>query len=110
MSKYFADDLMFITPLSHEPGIKLFGEVTGAHEIPLSLALLSCRRQHENVTVDLTGVHYLSRSALETLVAAARSLPPPGCLTLRARPELDLPGRFASHGWHETRSLQLSEA
>lgn len=110
MSKYFADDLMFITPLVYEPGIKLYGQVMGAHKIPLNLALLACRRQHKDITVDLTGVHYLSQSALETLVGAARTLPPPGRLILRARPDLDLPGRIAARGWHETQSLQLAEA
>ncbi|WP_328494741.1 hypothetical protein OHS59_19815 [Streptomyces sp. NBC_00414] len=109
MSKYFIDDLMFIQPLGHEPGIKLYGQVMGVHQIPLTLALQSCRRQHQDVTVDLTGVHYLSQSALETLVSAADTLPPPGRLTLRAGPELDLPGRLASRGWHETQSLQLAE-
>ena len=110
MSKYFADDLMFITPLVHEPGIKLFGDVMRAHEFPLNLALLGCCRQHRSVTVDLTNVHYLSPSALETLVDAARTLPAQGRLTLRARPELDLRGRFAARGWHESHSLQLCEA
>ncbi|MFF3485698.1 hypothetical protein ACFYXC_20845 [Streptomyces sp. NPDC002701] len=110
MSKYFADDLMFIMPLGPEPGIKLYGQVMGAHKIPLHLALLACRRRHRDVTVDLTGLHYLSQSALETLVGAARTLPPPLRLTLRAGPDLDLPGRLAAHGWHETQSLQLSDA
>ncbi|BCL28666.1 hypothetical protein ACFFS2_04455 [Streptomyces aurantiacus] len=109
MSTYFADDLMFIQPLIDEPGIKLYGQVMGIHKIPLNLALQACRRQHQNITIDLTRVDHLSRSALETLVGAARSLPPSVRLTLRARPELDLPGRLTAHGWHETQSLHLAE-
>ncbi|GGZ20952.1 hypothetical protein [Streptomyces poonensis] len=110
MSDHFIDDLMFITPLGHPPGIRLVGQVIGVHKIPLALALRSCRRQNGDVTVDLTGVHCLSRSSLETLVDAARTLPPPLRLILRARPALGLQERLAARGWHQLESLQLSEA
>ncbi|MCW8103235.1 hypothetical protein [Streptomyces tauricus] len=110
MSQHFADDRMCIEPLVHEPGIKLYGRIVGAHKIPLNLALQSCRGQYKDVTVDLTCVDYLAQSVLETLVAAARTLPPPGHLTLRTHPELNLPGRLTAHGWQETQSLQLAEA
>ncbi|MFJ8935095.1 hypothetical protein ACIRL0_05165 [Streptomyces sp. NPDC102365] len=59
-------------------------------------------------SVDLTHVDHLSRSALETLVGAARTLPPPIRLPLRARPELGLAQRLADHGWYETQSLRLT--
>ncbi|MGC5561781.1 hypothetical protein ACPYPG_02910 [Streptomyces sp. FR-108] len=108
MSTSFGDDLMFIQPLIREPGIRLYGQVMGAHKVPLNLALLACRRHHKDITVDLTHVDHLSRSALETLVGAARTLPPPVRLTLRAHPELGLAERLAEHGWHETQSLRLS--
>ncbi|GGZ38133.1 hypothetical protein [Streptomyces poonensis] len=110
MSDYFIDDFMFITPLAHGPGIRLVGQVLRVHKIPLLLALMSCRRQDKDVTVDLTGVHYLSPSALEILVCAARGLPPDLCLTLWARPALGLQERLAARGWHEMESLRLSEA
>ncbi|MFD7819244.1 STAS domain-containing protein [Streptomyces sp. NPDC059785] len=109
MSDYFIDDLMIITPLGHAPGIRLFGQVTGAHAVPLTRALIRCRGQHKDVTVDLTGIDYLSHSALETLVDAARDLPSSLHLTLRARPELRLAARFAARGWHEIPGLHLSE-
>lgn len=109
MSLYFADDLVFIEPLVNEPGIKLYGHVMGTHKIPLNLALRACRSRHKDVTVDLTCVDELAQSALETLVAAARTLPSPERLTLRTHPELDLPGRLTAHGWHKTQRLQLNE-
>ncbi|MEU7260937.1 hypothetical protein AB0B21_34800 [Streptomyces rimosus] len=109
MASYFIDDFLFITPFGHEPGIRLFGQVSGAHRAPLTLALLSCRTDHEDVTIDLTGVHHISQSALETLVGVSRSLYPPLRLILRARPELELYGRLAARGWHEMEGLHLSE-
>ncbi|MFJ2264030.1 hypothetical protein ACIOKD_38065 [Streptomyces sp. NPDC087844] len=110
VSQYFADNFLVIEPLVDEPGIKLYGHVMGAHKIPLYLALKACRSQHSDVTVDLTCVDHLAQSALETLVAAARTLPSPGRLTLRTHPELDLPRRLTAHAWHGTQRLQLAEA
>ncbi|MBQ0850631.1 hypothetical protein ACFU9Y_15870 [Streptomyces sp. NPDC057621] len=110
MSTSFGDDLLLIHPLILEPGIKLYGQVMGAHKIPLNLALLACRRQASDITVDLTHVDYLSQSALETLVGAARTLPAPAHLTLRAQPRLGLAQRLADHGWHQTQSLHLAAA
>ncbi|MER6695240.1 hypothetical protein [Streptomyces minutiscleroticus] len=112
MTDHYIDDLMFITPLGHAPGIRLFGQVTAAHKSPVTLAVLHCHGQHQDttdVTVDLTGVHYLSQDALKALIDVARALPPSLRLTLRARPELSLPERLATHGWHETDTLQVNE-
>ncbi|GGY18974.1 hypothetical protein GCM10010358_82450 [Streptomyces minutiscleroticus] len=110
MSDHFIDDLMFITPLGHTPGIKLFGEVTAEHKIPVTLAVVRCGEQHQEVTVDLTGIQYISQAALEALVDLARALHPSLHLTLRARPDLDLTGRLAARGWHGVENLQISEA
>ncbi|GGY20955.1 hypothetical protein GCM10010358_83560 [Streptomyces minutiscleroticus] len=110
MSDYFIDDLMVITPLSQAPGIKLFGQVTADHKVPLTRALLRCRGGHREVTVDLTAVDYISQGALEALVDVARTLPSSLCLTLRARPELGLQSRLAARGWHAVESLQIREA
>ncbi|GAA2281645.1 hypothetical protein GCM10010145_62360 [Streptomyces ruber] len=113
MSDHFIDDLMFITPLGHAPGIRLFGQITAAHKSPVTLALLHCQGQHQDttdVTVDLTGVQYLSQDALKALLDVARALPPPLRLTLRARPELGLPQRLTTHGWHESDNLRVNEA
>ncbi|GGM21176.1 hypothetical protein GCM10010129_76800 [Streptomyces fumigatiscleroticus] len=112
MSDHFIDDLMFITPLGHAPGIRLFGQITAAHKSPVALALMHCRGQHQDttdITVDLTGVHHLSQQALIALIDVARALPPPLCLTLRARPELGLKQRLADHGWHEMDDLRISD-
>ncbi|MEW2571861.1 hypothetical protein [Streptomyces sp. NPDC047070] len=108
MSTSFGDDLLVIQPLISEPGIKLYGQVMGAHKIPLNLALLACRRQAKDITVDLTHVDYLSQSALETLVGTARTLPAPAHLTLRSHPDLHLAERLTDHGWHQTQSLKLT--
>ncbi|MFF3484212.1 hypothetical protein ACFYXC_13165 [Streptomyces sp. NPDC002701] len=108
MNSYFIDGLAFITPLDYEPGIKLSGQVMAQHRIPLNLALLACHRQHHDVTVDLTDVHYLSESALDILVTTAHTLPPPGSLTLTAPPELNIPERLAAHGWPPTTNLRLA--
>ncbi|GGM23363.1 hypothetical protein GCM10010129_79700 [Streptomyces fumigatiscleroticus] len=113
MADHFIDDLMFITPLGHAPGIRIFGQITAARKSPVTLALMHCHEQHwdtTDVTVDLTGVLYLCQEALKALLDVAHTLPPLLRLTLRARPELGLSERLTAHGWQEMDNLRISEA
>ncbi|WP_394427125.1 hypothetical protein [Streptomyces sp. SGAir0957] len=107
---FFVDDLCLITPLRHEQGVRLFGEVVGAHQVPLATAVADCAKQAAEVTVDLVQVTYLSNSALATLVGLARALRPPQFLCLQAGPELRLPERLRERGWDQLPSLRLHEA
>ncbi|MGY0019370.1 STAS domain-containing protein [Streptomyces sp. cg35] len=108
MRGYFVDDLLLITPLHHAAGVRLFGEVVGAHKASLAVAVTEYSRTAEEITVDLTQVHYLANSALETLVALARSLTPPQHLRVLANPELAFQERLAAQGWDEIETLRLT--
>ncbi|MEV1027075.1 hypothetical protein [Streptomyces sp. NPDC050264] len=110
MRGYFIDDLLLITPLHHTDGVRLFGEVIGAHKVPLALAVTDYARTAAEITVDLTRVRYLSNSVVETLVALARSLSPPQRLRVLAGPELRLTERLKRHGWDQIDTLRLSGA
>lgn len=107
MRNFFVDDLCLITPLHHEEGVRLSGEVVGAHQVPLATAVADCARQAHEITVDLTQVRYLSSSALATLVGLARTLRPPQVLCIDAPPELRLAERCAHHGWDQVATLCL---
>lgn len=105
MRDYYADDLLIIA--STITGVRLFGEVIGAHKGPLLVALARQRRNTEEITVDLSGVHYLSNSALETLVAIANCLRPPQHLLLRSYDGLGLQERLTAAGWERIETLRL---
>jgi hypothetical protein len=110
MRGYFADDSLLIVPSSAFQGVCLFGEVLGAHKGALAVALTDQRRITHEITIDLTGVHYLANSALEILVALARNLRSPQCLLIRATPELGLRERLTAHGWDDVETLRLIDA
>ncbi|WP_394437307.1 hypothetical protein [Streptomyces sp. SGAir0957] len=107
MRGFFVDNLLMITPMHHTDGVRLYGEVMGAHRIPLALAVTDCARTAQEITVDLTSVDYLSSGALQTLVAVARSLRAPQYLCIHAGPELRLAERCAQHGWDQLDTLRL---
>ncbi|MFE6158547.1 hypothetical protein ACFQ7F_06475 [Streptomyces sp. NPDC056486] len=107
MRGYFADDLLLIVPTNAPKGVRLFGEVLGSHKGALVLALTAQSRATQEITVDLTGVHYIADSALEILVALANHLPSPQRLVIRATPALALRERFAAQGWDHIEILQL---
>ncbi|KUL52991.1 hypothetical protein [Streptomyces sp. NRRL S-1521] len=109
MRGYFADELLLITPSSTTPGVCLFGEVIGTHKGPLAIALAEQSLRTQEITVDLTGVHYLANSALEILVALANNLRPPQCLLVRAPTALGLRERVAARGWDRMETLRLIE-
>lgn len=106
MHGYFADDLLLIVP-SPPGGVCLFGEVLGEHRGALMLAVTGQHRTTNEITIDLTGVHYLANSALEILIALANFLRPPQCLLIRATPALALRARLAENGWDQMHSLRL---
>ncbi|MEV1025926.1 hypothetical protein [Streptomyces sp. NPDC050264] len=108
MPAYFVDELLLIAPLRHSVGVRLFGEVVGVHKAPLSRAVAERTRETVEITVDLTSVHYLANSALETLVALAQTLHPPQRLHIIACPELGLRQRLAAHAWDQAETLRLS--
>ncbi|MFJ8827819.1 hypothetical protein ACIREE_39565 [Streptomyces sp. NPDC102467] len=110
MRGYFIDDLLLITPLHHTDGVRLFGEVVGAHKAPLALAVTAYARTAGEITIDLTRVRYLSNSAVETLVVLARRLSPPQSLSVLAGPELRLDERLERHGWGQIGTLRLRAA
>lgn len=105
MRDYYVDDLLIIA--STITGVRLFGEVIGTHKGPLLVALARQRRNTEEITVDLSGVHYLSNSALETLVAIAHCLRPPQHLLLRSYDGLGLQERLTAKGWERIETLRL---
>ncbi|MFJ8824127.1 STAS domain-containing protein [Streptomyces sp. NPDC102467] len=108
MRGYFVDELLLITPLHRAAGVRLYGEVVGAHKASLAVAVTDYSRSAEEITVDLTQVRYLANSALETLVALARSLSPPQCLRVLAGPELRVGERLAAGGWDRIETLRLT--
>ncbi|MFJ8826607.1 STAS domain-containing protein [Streptomyces sp. NPDC102467] len=108
MPAYFVDELLLIAPLHHPVGVRLFGEVVGAHKGPLSRAVAEQTRATDEITVDLTRVHYLANSALETLVALAQTLHPPQRLHILACPELEVRQRLAAHAWDQAETLRLT--
>ncbi|GAA2328873.1 hypothetical protein OKJ48_34905 [Streptomyces kunmingensis] len=110
MRGYFVDELLLITPLHHAAGVRLFGEVVGAHKAPLAVAVTEYSRAADEITVDLTQVQYLANSALETIVALARSLNPPQRLRVLAGPELRIKERLAAGEWDRIETLQLQAA
>ncbi|MFJ2774782.1 hypothetical protein [Streptomyces sp. NPDC087300] len=97
-----------ITPLSDAVGVRLYGETLGTHKTPLVVAVSERGSVTDEVTVDLRRVTYLANSVLETLVALARSLPPPQHLRVLASPELNLQDRLAARGWDQIDSLRVS--
>ncbi|MEU6676318.1 hypothetical protein [Streptomyces sp. NPDC046853] len=109
MPSYFNDDSLLIVPAGTSAGVRLFGEVLGAHKGALTVALTDQRRVTHEITIDLRGVHYLANSALEILVALAHNLRPPQCLLIRSDPALALRERLAEHGWDDIETLQLVE-
>ncbi|MEL3944248.1 hypothetical protein [Streptomyces sp. LNU-CPARS28] len=110
MRGYFTDDLLLILPSDTTASVRLFGEVISTHRGPLALAITGQSDQGDEITVDLTGVHYLANSALEILVAVALRLTQPACLVVRATVELDLRGRLAARGWDQINTLRLTDA
>ncbi|MEV5607514.1 hypothetical protein [Streptomyces sp. NPDC052225] len=110
MRGYFIDDQLLITTLHHDDGVRLFGEVLGAHKAPLALAVTEYARTADEITVDLTRVDFLANGALETLVALARGLEPPQYLCLVAGAGLDLAERLATRGWDAIDTLRLRVA
>ncbi|MFI7383947.1 STAS domain-containing protein [Streptomyces sp. NPDC049813] len=110
MRGYFVDELLLITPLRHVPGVRLSGELVGAHKAPLAVAVAEVARDAEEVTIDLTQVKYLANSALETIVALARNLTPPQYLKVLAAPELRVQERLAAAEWDRIETLRLSPA
>ncbi|MGW6059047.1 STAS domain-containing protein [Streptomyces sp. NPDC055189] len=107
MHTYFSDDSLLIVPAGNSDSVRLIGEVFGAHKGALAVALTDQRRITHEITLDLTGVHYLANSALETLVALANNLRPPQRLLIRAAPELALRERLTEHGWDDIEALRL---
>ncbi|MGW7271668.1 STAS domain-containing protein [Streptomyces sp. NPDC054864] len=108
MRGYFADDLLLIVPSTATDGVCLFGEVLGAHKGALAMALNAPRGITQEITIDLTGVHYLANSALEILVALAKNLRPPQRLLIHAAPELALRERLDARGWGDIETLRLT--
>ncbi|MBO1333615.1 hypothetical protein [Streptomyces sp. VRA16 Mangrove soil] len=108
MHGYYVDDLVLITPVQHPAGVRLIGRLIGAHKVPLTQAVQEQSRGCREVVVDLTGVDYLANSALETLVAVARTLGPPRCLDVRAPARLGLGERLTGHGWDGVETLRLT--
>lgn len=107
---YFADDLLLIVPsTTAAEGVCLFGEVLGEHKGALAMVLTSQRRSTQELTIDLTGVHYLANSALEILVALAKNLQSPQHLLIRAAAELALGERLTARGWDSIETLCLAE-
>ncbi|WP_371525235.1 STAS domain-containing protein [Streptomyces sp. NBC_01283] len=110
MHGYFADDLLLIVPSTPAAeGLCLFGEVLGEHKGALAMALTTQCRGTQEITIDLTGVHYLANSALEILVALAKNLQPPQRLLIRAASELALRERLTARGWDGIETLRLTE-
>ncbi|MEU6394755.1 hypothetical protein [Streptomyces sp. NPDC046939] len=107
MQNFFVDDLCLITPLQREEGVRLFGEVVGAHQVPLATAVASCAERAQEITVDLASVEYLSNSALATLVGLARTLRPPQTLVIVSSPALRLHLRLQQRGWDRLDTLEL---
>ncbi|MGW7080092.1 STAS domain-containing protein [Streptomyces sp. NPDC054866] len=107
MRGFFADDLLLIVPAPHTEGVCVFGEVLGAHKGALAMALNEQRQTAQEITIDLTGVHYLANSALEILVALAKNLQPPQRLLVRAAPELAIQERLTARGWDGIATLRL---
>ncbi|MGW5739015.1 MULTISPECIES: hypothetical protein [Streptomyces] len=110
MHRFFADDQLLIVPSpTAADGVCLFGEVLGSHKAALALALTTQRKTSQEITIDLTGVHYLANSALEILVALAKNLRPPQHLLVRAAPALSLRERLTARGWDDIETLCLAE-
>ncbi|MFI0242986.1 STAS domain-containing protein [Streptomyces sp. NPDC016845] len=107
MQNFFVDDRCLITPLQREEGVRLFGEVVGAHQVPLATAVAECAQRAQEITVDLTAVDYLSNSALATLVGLARTLRPPQALVIVSQPALRLDLRLQERGWDGLDTLYL---
>ncbi|MEU2559176.1 hypothetical protein ABZ626_07530 [Streptomyces longispororuber] len=104
MNGVFADDLLVMLP-SPRPGLILHGEVLAAHKGVLAKALFECCQDHDDhdeVTLDLTGVSYLSNGALQILVAFAQRLAPPRNLLVRSPRALDVQERLIRRGWNIT--------
>ncbi|MFC8124848.1 hypothetical protein [Streptomyces sp. NPDC057302] len=87
--------------------MSLFGQVLGEHRGALMLAVTGQHRTTHEITIDLTGVHYIANSALAILVALANYLQPPQCLLIRATPALSLRERLTAHGWDQIQTLRL---
>ncbi|MEU6394816.1 hypothetical protein [Streptomyces sp. NPDC046939] len=107
MPDFCVDDRCLITSLLREEGVRLFGEVVGAHQVPLATAVAECAQHAQKITVDLRLVEYLSNSALATLVGLARTMRPPQMLCLVAHPGLGLGVRLRQRGWDRLHTLRL---
>ncbi|GAA2348179.1 hypothetical protein OKJ48_44025 [Streptomyces kunmingensis] len=107
MRDYFVDDRLLITPLRHEEGVQLCGDVVGTHQVPLVTAVAQCAQRADEITVDLTRVAYLSNSGLAALVGFARTLRPPQYLYVTAGHELRLQQRLEERGWDQLDTLRL---
>ncbi|MEV6756643.1 hypothetical protein [Streptomyces sp. NPDC051214] len=60
--------------------------------------------------LDLTGVHYLPKSALETLVDFANNLQAPQRLVIRASPNWRCEKGIAGGGWDQIEGLRAVDA
>lgn len=107
MRDCFADHLCLITPLhTHKPGPPA-GELVGQHPVLAAAGAAASARRVDEITVDLTGVDYLSNDALAALVGLARTLHLPQRLCLVARPRLLLHLRLPQYGGDEIATLRL---
>ncbi|MFH8487814.1 hypothetical protein [Streptomyces longisporoflavus] len=109
MRGYFADEVLLMLPLPTSPGVRLRGEVLGSHRGPLALALTDEAARTDEIILDLTDVHYVSNSVLQTLALLACRLSPPQCLIVKAGSELGLRARTAAYGWERIATLRLME-
>ncbi|MEV8321517.1 hypothetical protein AB0Q95_45995 [Streptomyces sp. NPDC059900] len=110
MRGYFADELLLMLPLAESPGVCLRGEVLGAHQGPLAVALTDELARTDVIILDLTGVSFVSNSVLQTLTLFACRLSPPQCLLVKAGAELGLGERGDAYGWDQIATLSLIEA
>ncbi|WP_409239417.1 hypothetical protein [Streptomyces sp. PA5.6] len=110
MRGYFADELLLIMPLPDSPGLRLRGEVLREHRGPLAVAVAAQATRTDEILLDLTGVNFLSHSALDFLAILARRLTPPQHLILRAHPALCLRARITERGHDTIPALRLEES
>ncbi|WP_306337305.1 hypothetical protein [Streptomyces sp. KL118A] len=109
MRGYFADELLLMMPLFNAPGVRLWGEVTGAHCGPLALALTDAAARTDEIVLDLTDVQFVSNSILEILTVLARRFTPPRSLLVKAGAGLRLRERTTVYGWEQLATVRLEE-
>ncbi|MEU5773276.1 hypothetical protein ABZ819_08210 [Streptomyces venezuelae] len=110
MRDCFADELLLMMPLFDAPGVRLRGEVTGAHCGPLALALTDAAVRTDEVVLDLTDVQFVSNSILEVLTILAHRFTPPRHLLVKAGADLRLRERTTAYGWEQIATVRLEEA